>query len=684
MSVRPRSSAAVLLLVLRVVLAGFLPADAVARASGAAVDERPNIVVLVSDDHRADVLGCAGHAVARTPSIDRLAAGGVRFANAFASTPICAASRATILTGLPERAHHFTFGRAPLAASLVAASYPARLRDAGYRTGFVGKLGVSVSGGREGVARMFDDFTPLDRSPYRKHQADGTMRHETDLAGDAAIAFLRAAPADRPFCLSVSFNAAHAEDGDLDDHYPPCDAERALLEGVPMPRPRLDDPAVFSALPGFLRESMNRDRYHWRWDTPEKYDRNLRDYFRLLAGMDRNVGRILEELERLGHADDTVVVFLGDNGYYMAERGLAGKWSHFDESLRIPLVVRDPRLAPEARGRVEEALVLNDDIAPTVLAAAGLAPGLPEGGGRPLPIPPDAARESGREGFHCGHGMKHARIPRWVGWRAKDAMYARYLDVGAGGEMLHDLAADPDELVNLADDPASEARLAAMRAACEAALARARGAGPPLPRVLLLGDSISMGYHDAVVRALDDEATVVRPKGNCEGTTRGVASIEGWLALDGGGFDVVHFNFGLHDLKRVKADGTNSNDPADARQAEPEEYERQLRAIAARIAASGATAILATTTPVPEGGVRPHRDPPDVGRYNAIAREVAAEFGFAVDDLESFARPKLAEFQKPVDVHFTARGSAALGGRVAASVRAAIARPGPPRAADAD
>jgi arylsulfatase A-like enzyme len=635
---------------------------------------RPNIVVIVSDDHRADVLGCAGHAVARTPSLDRLAAEGVRFANAFASTPICAASRATILTGLPERAHHFTFGRPPLASELVASSYPARLRDAGYRTGFVGKLGVSVEGGRDGVARMFDSFVPLGRTPYRKVQPDGTVRHETDLAGDAAVAFLEDAPGDRPFCLSVSFNAAHAEDGDLVDHYPPCDAERALLEGVPMPPPRLDDPAIFAALPAFLRDSMNRDRFHWRWDSPGKYERNLRDYFRLLAGLDRNVGRILDALGRLGHADDTVVVFLGDNGYYMAERGLAGKWSHFEESLRIPLIVRDPREPVASRGRVDDALVLNDDVAPTVLALAGVDAAPPEGGGRALPLAALAPHGPAREGFHCGHGMKHARIPRWTGWRTKDAMYARYLDQGEDGEFLHNLVADADELVNLAGDASQAPRLEAMRAASGAALARAEAAGPALPRVLLLGDSISMGYHATVVAALDDEATVVRPKENCEGTTKGVARIDDWIALEGSGFDIVHFNFGLHDLKRVKVDGTNSNDPADARQAEPEAYERQLREIAARLAATDARVILATTTPVPEGGVRPHRDPADVARYNAIARTVAGEFGFAVDDLESVARPRLAELQKPVDVHFTPKGSKALGEAVAASVRAAMTR----------
>ena len=109
----------------------------------------------------------------------------VRFENAFVTTSICAASRASILTGLPERAHHFTFGRPPLAESLARASYPARLRAAGHRTGFVGKFGISVVGGRATIDRMFDEFTPITRTPYLKTLPDGSTRHATDLIGDA-------------------------------------------------------------------------------------------------------------------------------------------------------------------------------------------------------------------------------------------------------------------------------------------------------------------------------------------------------------------------------------------------------------------------------------------------------------------------------------------------------------------
>ena len=199
---------------------------------------------------------------------------------------------------------------------------------------------------------------------------------------------------------------------------------------------------------------------------------------------------------------------------------------------------------------------------------------------------------------------------------------------------------------------------------------------PTTPRVLLLGDSISMGYHPAVVAGLDGEAVVIRPEENCEGTTKGAVQIEKWLALEGGNFDVVHFNFGLHDIKRVGANGQGSDDPDDPSQADPATYARQLRHIVDAIRASGATPIFATTTPVPAGKVRPHRERTDVDRYNQIARQIMADHEITVNDLNRFAVPNLDALQRPVNVHFTPEGSQALGEQVTRSIRDVISRKG--------
>ena len=186
---------------------------------------------------------------------------------------------------------------------------------------------------------------------------------------------------------------------------------------------------------------------------------------------------------------------------------------------------------------------------------------------------------------------------------------------------------------------------------------------PAPKRILLLGDSISMGYTPFVQEALKNEAVVIRPKGNCEGTTTGIAEVAKWLALEGGQWDIIHFNFGLHDLKYVQGG---------KRQAEPEVYEKQLRAIVARLKQTKAKLIFATTTPVPDGGVKPRRDVADVPRYNAIARKIMQDEGVAVNDLYSFALPRLKELQRPVNVHFTQEGSRQLGGEVVRHLRLAL------------
>ena len=426
--------------------------------------KRPNVIFFLSDDHRADMLGCAGHTIVKTPTIDRLATEGVRFKNAFVTTSICAASRATILTGLWERSHKFTFGTPPIAAEMVAASYPATLKKAGYRTGFVGKFGVSVAGGTKS---MFDSFKPLNRAPYFKKQKDGSRRHVTEIAGDRAIEFLRSCEEKTPFCLSVSFNAAHAEDGDKKDHFPWPKAEDGLYDDVTIPAP-LVATDFWKSLPPFLQNSMHRDRWFWRWDTPEKYQKNVRAYYRMLTGLDRVMGRVLSEVKKKGWADNTIVIFCGDNGYYKGSRGFAGKWSHYDESLRVPLVIFDPRLESKNRGRVVANKTLNVDVPATIVAMAlGKAPHSYQG--RDLsrlmhgPAPADW-----REDFFCEHLMHNAKIPKWEGVRGKRYMYARYFENLPQGEFLHDLQSDPRQLKNLRDDPAYADVLSSMQKRCDA------------------------------------------------------------------------------------------------------------------------------------------------------------------------------------------------------------------------
>lgn len=426
---------------------------------------KPNILFLLVDDQRNDTLGCAGHPIIMTPVIDSLADDGVRFRNAFVTTSICAASRASILTGLYERTHQYTFGTPPLSPAFMAESYPALLQAAGYRTGFIGKYGVRTEG--EPESTMFDFFKPHSGNPYFKTQPDGSLRHETEVAGDRAVEFLEGNLEGQPFCLSISFNASHAADWDLENHFPWPKAVDGMYDDVEIPVPRLSDPAIFANHPKFLKTSMNRKRYFWRWDTPEKYQKNMKAYFRMLSGIDRVIGRIRTELEQRSLADNTVIIYMSDNGYYMGDRGFAGKWSHYEQSLRVPLIVYDPRLPKTNRGAVRDKMALNIDIPATILQLADVEIPAHYQGRSITPLLQGRGVRDWRNDFFCEHLLDNPDIPKWEGVRGKRYVYASYFEQEPVYEFLHDLEADPDQLVNLAADPEYREILAAMSKRCD-------------------------------------------------------------------------------------------------------------------------------------------------------------------------------------------------------------------------
>ena len=217
--------------------------------------------------------------------------------------------------------------------------------------------------------------------------------------------------------------------------------------------------------------------------------------------------------------------------------------------------------------------------------------------------------------------------------------------------------------------------LVALLGACQAPEPVEEG---PL-RVLILGDSISMGYTPFVKELMPDAHVMraMRPDGekpqNCCGTNFATEHLERWLAQDGGDWDVIHFNFGLHDLKRVHPEtGKNSQDPDDPHQADPERYDEQLRAIVARLKETDARLVFATTTPVPEG-VRPYRAPEDPITYNRVALHVMRDEGVPINDLFAYVMGH-EEMIKPKDVHYSKEGSRALGEEVVRAIRAVAKR----------
>lgn len=412
--------------------------------------ERPNLLFIITDDQRFDMMGVV-NPMLQTPNMDRLANEGFRFEKAYVTTPICAASRASLLTGVVERTHHYTFGTPPLAIEFTDRSYPTLLRDAGYHTGFIGKFGVNTEPGA--VDTMFNAFVALRPAPYLKELDDGSFRHLTDITADESIAYLRSAVETGPFALTVSFNAPHADDGDERQYIWP-EAMDTMYSEVSIPDPPLSDPAFFDALPEFLKEaSLNRVRWYWRFDTPEKRLQMTKGYFRMISGVDAAIGRILGELESLGIADNTIVVLMGDNGYFLGERGYAGKWLPYDLSIHVPLVVYDPRTEERFRGSRPSLPILNIDIAPTLLDLAGVEVPTTMQGRSLAPLLAGESPANWRTDFFVEHLFEHSEIPKHEGVRGERFAYARYFEQNPVYEELYDLLEDPLETRNLVGNP---------------------------------------------------------------------------------------------------------------------------------------------------------------------------------------------------------------------------------------
>jgi len=424
----------------------------------------PNIVFFFTDDQTSRVLGCYGDPVAQTPHIDALAARGTRFENAFVSHSICWVSRTTILTGLIGRSYSTPDNPDQARPDAVETLYSDILRSRGYRTGYFGKWHAKMPKDFKQTDH-FDEFEAIGRNPFYKRQPDGSLRHETELIVDRGIDFIQAQPQDKPFALNLWFNACHAEDSDRRPgigHFPWPRAVDGMYEDVVIAPPRLNAPDIVDAHPDFLNTTINRERYFWRWNTDEKYQTNIRAYYRMVSGIDGAIGRFVAALEKAGLADNTIIVYSADNGFHMGNRGFAGKWSHYEESLRVPLIIADPRVPQAARGQVTGALSLNLDLPATFLDWAGAE--IPERyQGRSLqPVVAGAKPDDWRtDTFHEHFAVRH-RIPAFEGIRAERFKYVRYFDHG-GYEFLHDLQNDPDELVNLAESPEHAEVLAQMR-----------------------------------------------------------------------------------------------------------------------------------------------------------------------------------------------------------------------------
>ena len=415
-------------------------------------NRKPNIIFILTDDQRFDAIGYAGNSIIQTPEMDKLARSGTYFSNAIVTTPICSASRASILCGVHERTHRYSFTSGPISKTLMDSSYPTLLKQNGYYTGFFGKFGVDYNGKPE----LFDQMEDYDRNnnfnDYRGYYyktLDGDTVHLTRYTGQKALDFIENAPADSPFCLSLSFSAPHAHDGAPEQYFWQNDQDE-LFKDIEIPAPNLSESLWFDKLPESVRDGYNRTRWYWRFDTPEKYQHSVKGYYRMLKGVDDEIAKIRKKLEEKGQEKNTVIILMGDNGYFLGERQLAGKWLMYDNSIRVPLIVFDPQV--KKHSDINE-MVLNIDIPATILDYAGIQQPTIWQGKSLVSLIQGKQNSVNRDTILIEHLWEFEKIPPSEGIRTNEWKYFRYIN-NKNEEELYNLKLDPLETKNLAKDSA--------------------------------------------------------------------------------------------------------------------------------------------------------------------------------------------------------------------------------------
>jgi arylsulfatase A-like enzyme len=464
--------------------------------------KRPNIVFIMADDHASQAIGCYGSRLNRTPGIDRIAREGVRFDNCFCTNGICAPSRAVILTG--KHSHLNGVRDNAVAFDGSQTTFPKLLRAAGYETALLGKWHLKSD------PTGFDHWTilPGQGDYYNPDLIEmGTKTRQrgyvTDILTDRAAAFLEArSGGTKPFLLMLHHKAPHR-------NWQPAERHLHLYDHAEFPEPPtlFDDYATRSRA-AFEQEMTIRDHMtldsdlklgppparldeaqREAWEkaygpkreaferaAPEgealvrwKYRRYLQDYLGSIAAVDESVGRLLEVLDATGLAEDTLVVYTSDQGFFLGEHGWFDKRFMYEEALRMPLVMRFPgRVKPAS---VNEDMVSNLDFAPTFLDVAGLGkPGEMQGRSfRPLLLGRRVAGWPGSVYYHYYEYPAVHMAKRHYGVRTSRTKLIHFYDDIDAWE-LYDLEKDPQELVNVFDDPA----YASVRRGLERELARLR------------------------------------------------------------------------------------------------------------------------------------------------------------------------------------------------------------------
>ena len=460
-------------------------------SAAAAAEPRPNILLVVVDDLRFDDFGAAGHPFARTTHLDRLAREGAQFKNFFAVTPLCSPSRANILTGLETRHHGILDNTDRSPRSHALPTFARNLHAAGYHTGFIGKWHM----GNDPTPRPgFDYWVAMkgqgevaDPELYENGRLARVPGYVTDIFTERAVGFLQQRRT-APFLLILSHKALHPNkvqraDGTTEaigeGGFIPAERHKTLYAGAQPARrgnyavPPRGKPALERPIPGL--KPLGPDTV-----TP---DETIRERLRMLAAVDEGLGQIFAALEKQGTLNQTVVMVIGDNGYFYGEHGLSEERRlAYEESVRLPLLVRYP---PQVKAGAEPTgMALTTDLAPTILELAG-APALPGIDGRSL-VPLFARTPADwRKSFLIEYTTDIV-FPRTLkmGYdavRTERYKFIRYREL-AGMNELYDLQQDPFELTNLIGSPAAVGLRQQMETELARLLTSPRPAAPPASR----------------------------------------------------------------------------------------------------------------------------------------------------------------------------------------------------------
>ena len=438
--------------------------------------DRPNIIFLMSDDQSTYTMGCYGNEDVQTPNLDRLSEDGVTFDNYYVTTAICMASRATVMTGMHEYKTGTNFDHGDMLKATWEKSYPVLLRASGYRTGFAGKFGFEIKDGPEGkrLPLPADDFDVWGGMPHKLFYKTASnppvakyakeFPHSTLAYGAFGRDFIRDSVASgQPFALSISFKAPHRPTS-------PDPRFKEVYKGKRFTKPEnygRENGAHFS-------KQSQQDRQYERfksWGYEDRYDEVMATYHRQIYAIDVAVSMVREQLEASGVADNTVIIYTSDNGFFCGSHGYGSKVLPYEESTRVPLIVYDPRHFNSGKHLRTDALTANVDIAPTLLALAGVEAPARMDGGNLMEVYDDV--DTSIHDWIPLINVWGKKPTRCLSVVTKDMKYI-YWPYAEGAfeakEELYHLEKDPLELVNIADNPEHAAQLERMRVRYDDAL----------------------------------------------------------------------------------------------------------------------------------------------------------------------------------------------------------------------